>query len=140
MAILTQLAAASAAAGLPGRFEVHKVGDQYDVIGSEVADERGVLRPVSPLLDTPVTLAENERTVTGLIQAVADSLSVSVGRRVLTVLPLNVLGERTDKGFTETPAREAIRAALAKARGDWVWTLNYDISSRTYYLNINRAR
>jgi len=45
MAILTQLAAASAAAGLPGRFEVHKVGDQYDVIGSEVADERGVLRP-----------------------------------------------------------------------------------------------
>ena len=139
MAILTQLAAASAAAGLPGRFEVRKVGDQYDVIGTEVADETGVLRPVSPLL-TPVTLAENERTVAGLIQAVADSLSVSVGRRVLTVLPLNVLGERTDKGFTETPAREAIRAALAKARGDWVWTLNYDISSGTYYLNINRPR
>ena len=119
---------------------MRKVGDQYDVIGTEVADEAGVMRPVSPLLDTPVTLAGKERTVADLIQAVADSLSASVGRRVLPVLPLNVLHERTDQGLTEAPAREVMRAALAKARGDWVWTVNYHISSRTYFLNINPVR
>jgi hypothetical protein len=137
--VLTQLTEASAAEGLPGRFQVRKAGDQYDVVGTQVADEAGVLRPVPPLLDTPVTLAKEDRTVADLIRAVADSLSASAGRRVARVLPLNVLGEHIDQGFTETPAREVIRAALAKAGGDWVWILNYQISSRTYYLNINRV-
>jgi hypothetical protein len=87
-----------------------------------------------------VTLPEKDRAVADLIQAVADSLSASTGRRVARILPLNVLGERISRGFAGTPAREAIRAALAQAGGGWVWTVNYQVNSRTYYLNINRVR
>lgn len=137
LSILNQLVEAYAGAGLPGRFAVRVVGDEFDVVPIAVADEQGHLRQVTPLLDTKVAIARKDWNVRELVNELRTQLSGKTSTRVgMGTVPLNI-HERLEAGFQDRPAREVLRAALSRMRGPWAWDVTYGVARKEYFLNID---
>ena len=142
--------------GNPGHFVVRRLSDgSCDVIGDAVHDDTGANVPITPVLDTPITLPVRTRTGREAIQAVLDGLSSKVGIPMYVYqAPDYELGlESTVVGGANTPARgflveilNGLTAAIAESFPQepgsprvyrkYRWIFHYIPQPRQYVLGI----
>ena len=137
--VLEALVQAHAASGLPGRFEVRQLGDQYDIVGVAADDESGQTVSQDPVLDARISIPERERSLMDLVHEVCVQVSRATGVRIQEgTLPAGALRQGSmQQGFSDRPAREVLREALSRLRWPWAWSLNCEIGGRTCVLNVD---
>jgi hypothetical protein len=123
----------------PGQFELRHADGIFYVVGDAAHDEKGGIAKQQVLLDAPVTLANEERTVTETVKLMCDQLAAQSGMQVtLGVTPRRPMDRNSIKlGGTKIPARDLLLQALHATHQNLYWQLLYDPSSKGYVLNIH---
>ena len=131
--------------GNPGKFELRKEGDkQYSVVGIAVKDEDGRDRTVTPLLDAPITMPSEQRTVDEAVTLLFSLLSSQTGKKV-------ILGRYPSPEFIyhsgiaggeNVPARALLRQIFALTGRPLEWDVYYhaDPDPKVYMVNVDIAK
>jgi len=126
----------------PGRYVLRVDSDgQFTVVGTEVKDESGALKQISPLLDTPLTLAKAPRSVYDTIKSILGALESATGSRVLFAATSSSLFRttQTTTGGERVPARELLKQALANTNRTIQYDLSFDPDVPVYVLSLSPA-
>jgi len=125
------------AAGAPGEFRVEGGNGIYHLIPSRLRDAEGLWANASPVLSTPVSLADRERTVDDTLDEILAQLNESAPVKVgLAYVPLNLFAQKRIRLAADgVPAREVMRQILELLPRRVTWRLNYDPTTRSYYLS-----
>lgn len=125
------------AAGAPGKFRFEGDDGIYHLIPSRLRDPEGHWTDVSPVLSTPVRIANQERTVDETLNEIVAQLNETSPVKVgWGFVPLNLFVQTHIRlGADGVPAREVMRQILALLPRPVTWRLNYDPTSKRYYLN-----
>jgi hypothetical protein len=125
------------AAGAPGQFRFEGANGIYHLIPSRLKDAAGRWQPVKPVLSTPVRLADEERTVEEALQEIVAQLNeASLSKVGWGLAPLNLFHQtRIRLSADGVPAREVMRQILELLPYRATWRLNYDPTTKRYYLN-----
>jgi hypothetical protein len=139
MRILNQVVYEYQLSGNPGHFAVKQEGaERYAIVGVGVRNSAGEDKAVPPLLDTPVTLMKQSRTVLDTVKLVLRQVSAS--RRVQIIFataPMALLiHTKTEIGGTNISARELLSTSLTATKKPLVWRLLYDADYHAYFLNL----
>jgi hypothetical protein len=127
--------------GNPGQFELRKSeSGTFTIVGVAVRNDKGVVSPQKPLLDSTITVPAQERSISDTVDVICKMLTdethfpVSVG-----VTPRSLVNHTNATiGGTKVPARTLLTQALAAASGHTLyWQLLFDPSSKSYLLNIH---
>jgi len=123
----------------PGRFELRHSGDTYSVVGTAAHDAKGAMSPEQPLLDLPVTLPAQERTIVDTIDLICHSLAAQRHTTVIIgVQPRNLIAHTSVKiGGSKVPARELLLQCLAATHHTLYWRLFFDPNTKGYVVNIH---
>jgi len=113
------------AAGAPGKFRFEGSNGIYHLIPD-----------ASPVLSTPVRLADQERTVDDTLDEIVAQLNQSSPVKVgWGFVPLNLFQTRVRLAADGVPAREVMRQILDQLPRRVTWRLNYDPTTKRYYLS-----
>jgi hypothetical protein len=124
----------------PGQFELRHTDRSFYVVGNAAHDDKGAMAKQSPLLDSPLTFASEERTITETVNLICEQLSAQGTTVTLAVTPRKPMDHNTVKlGGTKTPARDVLRQALQGTHQNLYWHLLYDPNSKGYFLDIHAA-
>jgi hypothetical protein len=125
------------AAGAPGKFRVEGGNGLYHLIPAGLKDAKGHWADVSPVLSTPVRLADQERTVDATLNEIVAQLNASSPVKVgWGFVPLNLFNQtRIRLAADGVPAREVMRQILEQLPNRATWRLNYDPTTKRYYLS-----
>jgi hypothetical protein len=123
--------------GAPGRFRAEGSRDIYHLIPDRLKDAAGKWQPVAPVLETPVHLADAERTaedtLAEVVRQVNDASPVEV--RVAWV-PNNLFHQTLVRLSADgVAARDVMRQVLELLPRRVSWILNYDPTTMRYYLS-----
>jgi hypothetical protein len=124
----------------PGRFELHKTaGGVFYVAGTAAHDDKGAVAPQKPILDSPVTVAEEQRSVGESLNLMCQDLSTRTHTTVMIgVSPRSPLQNNVAKiGAKDGVARDFMLQALAKLPKPTYWRLLFDPASKEYYLDLH---
>ena len=119
--VLQQLVNGDAKAGFSPAFELRESEGRLHVVPTRVRDQSGVLRPISPLLDTRVAIPVEQRNGNRFIHDLVDAISQSIGRQVIVgITPANILAQyETSTAYENLPARQVLEEFLkGMPRGD----------------------
>lgn len=125
----------------PGKYVLRADPDgQFAVVGTQVRDETGALREISPLLDTLVSVAGTARDVDDTISAILAALQSTTGTKVVnaTFGRLSEAGQVTIGG-EKISARHLLMQALASTKRPLQYDLLYNADLRTYGLTLSVA-
>jgi len=108
------------------------------VVPRQTLDPSGRLVPVTPVLDTKITLAAKLGSAMELLEEICRAVSAPGGRPVeIGTVPTNALRTRQiEVGAADKPAREVLEKLIAASGMPLSWRLLYDPGLKTYYLNI----
>jgi hypothetical protein len=128
-AILQQLIRAQTISPRGGHFRVEQAADAFHVVPIEVRDRKGNWSRYSSLLDTPISLPEEDRSEEELYRAI--TAAVSAAKRVRLevmvnggiVIGLDVPSLLTTVGATQESARSVLTRALQLHRNRRTWAL-----------------
>jgi hypothetical protein len=138
---LARLIDAYNATGNPGKYVLRVGSDgQMDVIGTQVRDETGALQEISPLLDTPITLAKKSRNVYDTIESILEALHSATGKKVLFAVmsgSLFINTQVTMGGESRRPARELLKQALAATQQPLQYDLGLNPDVPVYILSVS---
>lgn len=125
------------AAGAPGEFRVEGGNGIYHLIPVRLRDAEGHWADASPVLATPVRLADRERTVDDTLDEIVAQLNQSSPVKIgWGFVPLNLFNQnRIRLAADGVPAREVMRRILEQLPRRVTWRLNYDPTTRRYYLS-----
>lgn len=126
----------------PGRYVLRVGSDgQLTVVGTEVRDETGALQEISPLLDTPITLAKAPRTVYDTIKYILGALRSATGTEVLLGAASSSLFRTTQStvGGEGVPARQLLKQALSSTKLPIQYDLGFNPDVPVYILNVSSA-
>lgn len=141
--VLTKLVEDYNATNNPGKYivEVSPTG-AITIIGNQVTDESNTLRTVRPLMDTPISLARESRSLGDTVSLLLSRLSEATGKKVVLMsYPNNEF--RTAMvivGGKPLSARELLQEALIKSRRPFQYELSFDPDVPAYILNVSVAR
>jgi hypothetical protein len=129
----------------PGRFELRKDKDRqeqvFDVVGTAAHDDQGKIAQQQVLLDSPMTIAAQERTFSDTIdlicQQIADKSHVKIS---LGVHPSGLDRTPVTVGGKELTARTYLFRAMESTSRKLVWRLLYDPESDSYFLNVHQVK
>jgi hypothetical protein len=130
--ILQQLAHAQGTSSRGGHFRVEQVGDVFHLIPTEVRDRKGNWLHYDSLLDTPISLPEQDRSESELYQAIVDAVSTAAHVRLWIVvnggIVIGIVSPklRTSMGATLEPARNVLMRALQLHRSRRTWAVLHD--------------
>ncbi len=129
------------ASGNPGKFAVRReTAGRFAIIGVSSKDDIGRERPISPVLDTPISIPSAQQSAYETINLILKVLSVQSGVKVvLGVAPMSLLADgQVTIGGAGAPARDLLVQTLeaASARRKLTWDLLYDAGDDTYFLSI----
>jgi len=124
-------------AGAPGKFRFEGSNGLYHLIPARLKDAKGRWTDASPVLSTPVRLADQERTVDETLDEIVAQLNESSPVKVdWGLVPLNLFVQtRIRLAADGVPAREVMRQILELLPRRATWHLNYDPTNKRYYLN-----
>jgi hypothetical protein len=121
-----------------GAFRLLRTGDVFHVIPAKTRDVNGKVVEVTPLLDTPVTIPEEERTVQQTLSVITDAVS--------SVTPVSVVSgglylrnpwKKIVFGAQDEPARSALLRLLdTTGNQNNTWALLCGAGVRQCTLNI----
>jgi hypothetical protein len=102
----------------PGHFVVRRLTDDtFDVVGDGIHDDNGAVVPVTPVLDTVVSIPLETRSFGGKIHAIMDAVSAKVGVKLggVASMPGNgLLGAAVSFGSPNpAPARDVLMQLIA---------------------------
>lgn len=139
--VLQNLLDAQAQRNNGGRFRLESRGGILHVIPTMNKDLTGMLVPQESVLDTIISLPEQDRTVYQKLVSVCAAVERATGVRVgLGTIPDNwFLQERNQDGATSQKAREVLINTFAAMEGgsNLSWRLLYGPDSKTYSLNVH---
>lgn len=126
----------------PGRFDLrHPSPEQVDIVGTSAHDQKGKISRQVVVLDTPITILAEDRTVADTVnlicQKISDKGHVSI---TLGVYPLGLDRQRATVGGTEMTARAYISTATEPTGRKISWRLLYDPDSKSYVLDLHQFR
>jgi hypothetical protein len=124
----------------PGQFELRHADGTFYVVGNAAHDDKGAMAKQPSLLDSPITIASEERTITDTVKLICDQLGAQGTTVTLGVTPRKPMDHNNIKlGGTKTPARDLLRQALQGTHQNLYWHLLYDPNSKGYFLDIHAA-
>src|SRR5579863_5104420 len=124
----------------PGRYELRKSAQGiFYVVGTAAHDDKGAITPQKPILDSPVTVGEAQRSVGETLNLMCQDLSSRAHTTVVIgVSPRSPLENNVAKlGAKDVPARDFMLQALAKLPKPTYWRLLFDPTSKEYYLDLH---
>ena len=125
--------------GNPGRFIVRNEGDgRFSVVGVKVEGNYGREEPVSPVLDTPVTIPSETRNASLTIRAILAAASATAHVKLESgTVPLNIMhNSQVTVGGQNIPARELLAQVVNATQVKLCWHLYYDADEKMYVLNL----
>jgi hypothetical protein len=131
--------------GNPGQFELRKDKDReaqvFDVVGTAAHDSRGKVAQQPVLLDSPLTIAAQERSFSDTVDLICQMISDKSGVKIiLGVHPLGLDRTNVTIGGKELPARAYLFRAMEATSRKLVWRLLYDPESSSYFLNVHQVK
>jgi hypothetical protein len=126
----------------PGRFDLRGNGQgAFFVVGTSARDEKGGISPQQVLFDIPVTLPNEERTITDTVNLICQQITEQSHIAVtLGVSPRSLLDRTTIKvGGTKVPARDLLLQSLMATHHSLYWRLLFDPSSKGYFFSIHSS-
>jgi len=126
----------------PGRHTLRTDPDgQLAVVGTQVKDENGAFRQTTPLLDTPLSVEMQKRTVYDTVRTVLAALSAATGNRIIIMsVPTNLFrATEVEVGGNRVPARELLMEALSGTHRPLQYDFGYDPDAPVYILNVSMA-
>lgn len=126
----------------PGRFDLrHPNAEQFDIVGMSAHDEKGKISKQDVLLDTPITIPAEDRTVADTVDVICQQISEKSHIPVtLGVHPLGLDRQRANVGGKEMSGRAYISTATEPSGRKISWHLLYDPDSKSYVLNLHQFR
>ena len=108
------------------------------VVPRQTMDASGRLMPVTPVLDTRITVAAKPRSAMELLGEICQAVSRISGQPVgIGTVPTNaLLQQKIEIGANNEPARQVLEKLIVANRLSLSWRLLYDPGLKTYYLNI----
>ena len=108
------------------------------VVPRQTMDASGRLMPVTPVLDTRITVAAKTRSAMELLGEICQAVSLISGQPVgIGTVPTNALyQQKIEIGANNEPARQVLEKLIVANRLSLSWRLLYDPGLKTYYLNI----
>lgn len=117
-----------------GKYELLRLGDgSYDVVPSSVTDSDDLEKRVQPILDTIISIPEQERSVFETIETIFDALTTKTGKKIILFTPSsNDLMKRATIGGESVSARSLVTRALAATSRPMLWELGYNPNKEIY--------
>jgi hypothetical protein len=122
------------------RFQILTSKWGYHIVPLQVRDASGAWAPATSLLDSRITIAQEERTAQGHLDAFAVAVSVSAGKRLeASAVPAKAHGfdeafrarpERFPWGAEPMVARDALIDLLSRSATSFSWRLRCQASSQ----------
>lgn len=119
-----------------GQFELRELpGGHFDVVGIGVRNQSGEVSSGQPILDLPITLKTQPRSVDETVALICQKV------RQQSKIPVTVgaIPARSQKtvavGGIEVPARTLLLRAIAPMGAHLSWRLLYDSTSKSYRLS-----
>jgi hypothetical protein len=110
------------------------------VVPRQAANASGRLVPVTPVLDSKITLEAKPRSALALIAEICKAVSAASGQQVgLGTIPANQLRQQVDFGASNEPARKVLEKVIVASGATGAplsWRLLYDPGMKSYFLNI----
>lgn len=108
------------------------------VVPLQIVDPQDRLQPVTPVLNTKITLAAKRRSAMALLEEISEAVSRASGQPVgIGIIPINAFRQQqTEIGANNEPAREVLEKLLATLGMPLSWRLFYDPGTQDYALNI----
>jgi len=119
----------------PGRFSVRNEGDgRFAIVGTYVKDENGQDQPVSPILDTPISIPAETRDANTTVEMILNALTRKIQTKVAPfMVPQNALARsQVTVGGQNIPARVLLLQTLSAAKMRLYWRLYYDRDVKMY--------
>jgi len=140
--LLDQLIALQKANRRGGHFNIIRDGDVFHVVPAEIRDTQGNWSPQKSLLDTRISLSEQERTPTGLYRAIAAAVSSAAHVSMSVVLNNGfVIGPAREKRITfqaaDEPARSVLMRAFAESDERKTWALLHTTEDGANVFSLN---
>lgn len=111
-------------AGFPGRYAVIVQSDgSYAVTGIAVQSADGTYQPVTPLLDTPISIPSGSYSLSQVVDLISKALSSASGTRVSCNVPGMAGTVSVTVGGNNIPARTLLEQAVFPGL---VWNLYYE--------------
>jgi hypothetical protein len=139
IAALTEIVDAYNASGNPAHFAMRRSPEgRLSVVGVSVKGKNGDQKDIQPLLDQPLTLPLQERTLAETLTLITQLLSQTSGHKVvLGEAPTNLLLQtKVKSGGSGTAARTLLSQALLSSPVPLIWRLLYDGDVDWYALNL----
>jgi hypothetical protein len=127
----------------PGRFELRGDGSEqpFDVVGTAAHDDQGHISPQQAVLDLPITVDVQERTVNDTLdlicQKIADKSHIQV---TFGVHPLGLDRVHVTVGGKDLSARSYLLRTIESTNRKLCWRLLFDPDSGSYYLNLHQLK
>jgi hypothetical protein len=133
-AVLNKIVSDYNQAGFPGQYAVIIQSDgSYAVAGTAVQSADGTYQPVTPLLDTPISIPSGAYSLSQVVDLISKALSSATGLRVSFNVP-GMWGTVTvNVGRNNIPARTLLEQAVFPGL---VWNLYYEPRAKSYMLNL----
>jgi hypothetical protein len=108
------------------------------VVPVKTLGREGRVLPVTPLLDTPVTIPAKRRTALELLEAICEAITANAGQKLsLGAIPVKLLDSQVvASGAMETKARTLIEDVVLASGAPLTWRLLHDPELAWYFLNI----
>jgi len=108
------------------------------VVPRQTRDASDRLIPVTPVLDTRITVAAKPRSAMDLLGEICKAVSLVSGQPVgIGTVPTNALyQQKIEIGANNEPARQVLEKLIVASRMSLSWRLLYDPGLKIYYLNI----
>ncbi|MCI0664239.1 MAG: hypothetical protein L0220_24535 [Acidobacteria bacterium] len=126
----------------PGRFRLLQQGEIFHIIPIQVRDSSGSLVNVDSILDTPISFAEQERTLLEVLDLITNAVSQQRSKKlVVGSAPLNLMAQTTlRRGANNEKARDILVSALKATKAKLSWRIFYDPGIEWYALNLHMVR
>jgi hypothetical protein len=113
-------------------------GGLTHVVPQQSATLSNQLAPMTPVLDTRITVAAKSRSAMDLLAEICRAVSRVSGQPVgIGTVPTNaLLGQRVEIGARNEPARNVLEKLIVASGMTLSWRLLYDPGLKAYYLNI----
>jgi len=126
----------------PGHFKlITNTAGRVSIIGDGIRDDKGLVIPTNPILDSPVTLTGTEGNIYLALMSVMKQVSSQTGFKMNPgTLPLNLVmqSQSTARG-QQISARDAIIRIMDSSSKKLIYALLYDPDTKTYYLSMTIA-
>jgi len=137
--LVDRLAKKHAEEGNPGEFRVTQFDQLLHVIPAAVKDANGELKPIgSALLDTKISLPQEERSGDETLRIIVDTLSEMTGNRVIMgMIPGNILRQPVTLQASNEAARSVLARFVETTKLKLSWQLFYGPGLKWYVLNVH---